>query len=65
MLAGLGTRPAKPEHATTPPAPRVDLPPVDPPSPEEPADPPRWTGPSYRSRRNQQLHQLDAYLTVV
>jgi hypothetical protein len=65
MLAGLGTRPAKPEHATTPPATRVDLPRLDPPSSEEPADPPRWTEPSPRPRRNQQLHQLDAYLTVV
>jgi hypothetical protein len=65
MLAGLGTRPAKPEHATAPPAPRVDLPRLDPPCPEEPAEPPRWTEPSPRLRRNQYLHQLDAYLTVV
>jgi hypothetical protein len=52
MLGGLGTRPAKPAHATTP--------------------PPRSAFPVHERayetsphRRNEQLHQLDAYLTVV
>ncbi len=70
MLAGLGTRPVKPVHATAPPAPRVGQPQLDEPGPDrpggqEPVDPPPWAPPFPRARRNQQLHQLDAYLTVV
>jgi hypothetical protein len=60
MLAGLGTRPAKPVHATRPPAPPAPEPWVEP-----PAARPRWDEPSPRPRRNERLHQLDAYLSVV
>jgi hypothetical protein len=61
MLAGLGTaRPAKPLHATRPPAPQADESRVEP-----PAARPRWDQPETRPRRNERLHQLDAYLSVV
>ncbi len=75
MLAGLGTRPAKPVHATAPPVPRVGQPHLDEPrldrpglprpGEQEPVDPAGRPAPFPRARRNQHLHQLDAYLTVV
>ena len=61
LLAAMRTRPAKPVHATTPPAPRA----AEPVEPVEPVEPSRWTEPSPRHRRNERLHQLDAYLSVV
>jgi hypothetical protein len=61
LLAGMRTRPAKPVHATTPPAPRA----AEPIAPIAPVEPARWTEPSPRQRRNERLHQLDAYLSVV
>ena len=61
MLAGLGSaRPAKPVHALKPPAPPAVGPWVEP-----PAARPHWDEPRARPRRNEQLHQLDAYLSVV
>jgi hypothetical protein len=62
MLAGLvGTRPAKPLHAVRPPAPAA----AEPSWAERPAARPPWDEPSPGSRRNERLHQLDAYLSVV
>jgi hypothetical protein len=80
MLAGLSGRPAKPAHATRPPASRVDEPGTD----DRHADElhaeqhhvqervqgpstaaPFIDGPASRVRRNEQLHQVDAYLSVV
>jgi len=62
MLAGVTSRPAKPAHAITPPA-RVEH--VAANHVEEPVAVPHWTEPRAHPRRNEQLHQLDAYLTVV
>jgi hypothetical protein len=70
MLAGLGTaRPAKPLHALKPPPhppvePWVEFPAVEP-WVEAPAARPHWDDPTPRLRRNERLHQLDAYLSVV
>jgi hypothetical protein len=80
MLAGLGVRPAKPAHAMRPPAPRVDergtddrdaderpddQHPVREPVQEPITAAPCLDEPATRSRRNAQLHQVDAYLSVV
>lgn len=63
MLAGLGSaRPTKPVHAVTPPpAPAA----VEPWHERPPVARPQWDEPRSRPRRNEQLHQLDAYLSVV
>ena len=57
------TATAKPAN-TTPPAPH-SAEPIEPIPPTEPVEPARWTEPSPRQRRNERLHQLDAYLSVV
>jgi len=65
MLAVLGSaRPARPAHVTAPPASPVARPWEDEHYFDEPA-PLGRTEPSQQPRRNERLHQLDAYLTVV
>jgi hypothetical protein len=81
MLAGLGFRPAKPAHAMKPPPPRVDEPGIDErhddqhqvydqhhvqePVQEPTTEAPCVDEPVTRARRNETLHQVDAYLSVV
>ena len=64
LLAGLGTRPAKPAHATTPPS-RSEPSAYPPWGQDSGVGEPRWDDPASPRRRTVPLHQLDAYLTVV
>jgi hypothetical protein len=64
LLAGLGTRPAKPAHAAEPPA-RPAAEPVEPPGPVRSAEPAVAHEPASAVRRTHYLRRHEAYLSVV